>query len=226
MDPNHCGGCGARCPAGRSCRAGACQPAPTVQYARLLPPAEVVWVDACSIPGHQELLSQVDDRNEVRPLPFAFEFWGVQLPAGSNLNISSNGWIELGGATSSSVTTGRIPDSAAPNNVLAVYWSDLIMRMGVCVATVGAAPTRRLVVEWNDAMSYRGRSGDLTFEAVLYEGTNVVDYLYQTMNGSIISPIGIENGTGVAAVFACRDGTGGCLPAGGDRIRFAPMPAM
>ncbi len=45
----------------------------------------------------------------------------------------------------------------------------------------GSAPNRVLTVEWDNMAVYQNTSPDLNFQLKLYEGTGVIEYLYETM---------------------------------------------
>ena len=52
--------------------------------------------------------------------------------------------------------------------------------MGVCVATVGVAPSRAVVVEWRDVLLQPARHPQ-DFEVVLNEGSTAIDLLYRVV---------------------------------------------
>jgi hypothetical protein len=111
---------------------------------------------------------------------FDFVFNGVTY---SQCRISPDGWIRLGGGEatnqfSNSVTsTTNIPK-------LYPYWDDLATGTNGNVSTlvVGTAPNRIFVVEWFVTVP-RNTTGaaNSTFQALLYEGTNRVEYRYGAM---------------------------------------------
>jgi hypothetical protein len=99
------------------------------------------------------------------------------------------------------------------------------------VATVGAAPNRRLVAQWNDAGFYPAPDAatHLTFEVVLSESTQTVEVLYNTMTAAT------SRGTGASATVGVQESTGtrfdlvGYNTAGvanaGNGFRWAPTTA-
>ena len=78
------------------------------------------------------------------------------------------------------------------------------------VRTVGAAPNRQFVVEWSNMGVLNQNSADtgavLTFEAVLYESTNYIQFLYQSAGGpdsdGSTATIGFQNSARTQAVLA------------------------
>jgi len=65
------------------------------------------------------------------------------------------------------------------------YWSDLTFQGpgggAVYYQSQGAAGSRRFIVEWSNAYS-QGSANPVTFEAVLYEGSNKILFQYQAVN--------------------------------------------
>jgi hypothetical protein len=196
----------------------------TPTYLQGTPPSAVVWVDACAAAGHTEYLAGADDGSARVALPFAFRYWGLGVASGAMINITSNGWIGMDGASSAALG-GTVPSATAPNAVVAPFWGDNYNRRAQCVALVGAAPDRRWVVEWND--SHYCCTDDpaihLSYEVVLTETSNTIDFLYDTMMGVRAQTVGLENQDGTLGVNACG-AAATCAPATGTRIRFTPSP--
>ncbi|MDB4931918.1 MAG: hypothetical protein JWM10_4402 [Myxococcaceae bacterium] len=190
-------------------------------YRRTEAPAEAAYVDACAAPGARRALQNVNDAQVSDAVPFPFRYWGAAV---SVVNIASNGFINFDGANSAA-TSGLIPDRAAPNGVIAAYWLDLITRdSGVCIATVGAAPNRRFVVQWDDAAYYPARTGNLSFEIVLNEGTNAIDMLYPSLGAPTANvTLGLESGDGMDGAVLCS-ASAACPIASGARVRWLPTP--
>lgn len=222
-DRNNCNVCGMTCAAGEVCYMSMCTTAPPTRYMQVTPPAgTVAFIDACAAPGHTEHLPTRDDGSERVPLPFPFRYWATDHPAGTQVNVCTNGWMSLDGSTLASLS-GTVPSATTPNAVLAPHWGDNYTRGPICVATVGTAPNRQFVVQWNDT-HYCCTPGTVsnTYEVILTEGSNVIDFVYETMSGTRAQTMGIENQTGTMGINAC--GTGTCIPATGQRVRFLPIP--
>lgn len=204
-----------------------CPPCATPCY-RTVPQPRPTFIDACSLPGRQTLLSAADDQSARVQVPFQFRYWSTMLAAGTPINVSTNGWInaQLPPSTLSSLS-GTIPGAAQPNAVIAPYWSDVVTRGGMCLATVGAAPARRWIVMWNDVYHYGSAVADggatqhLTFEVVLYEGSHAIEFAYQRMDGAGPVTVGIENYAGDVGVSGCPGTTNTrCVPAANSAVRF------
>jgi hypothetical protein len=140
-------------------------------------------------------------------LPFAFNFFGAPV---TQYSAQTNGMMQLfaaGAAVSSTAYANvAIPTAGAPDGFLAPFWDDLTpsgsTTAHLSAATFGTAPNRHLTVEWS-AMALLGSTTELlTFQAHLFEGSNVVEYHYCGMAaGSTLATggsatIGIEDPTG------------------------------
>ncbi|MDW8292836.1 MAG: peptidase S8, partial [Anaerolineae bacterium] len=113
-------------------------------------------------------------------LPFAFSFYGISSTV---IRVGNNGGI-LFGTTGGDVPFGNAPLTAtsAPDFFIAPFWDDIDSDFGnVYFKTVGTAPNRRFVVEWHNRPHYNlgSGSGGVTFQLILYEGTNAIKFQYQ-----------------------------------------------
>jgi hypothetical protein len=222
VDPSNCNACGNTCAAGQSCRLGACLTLPT-RYFEITPSAtDAPWVDACAAADHATILASVDNASMLVPLPFAFRYWATDRPAGALIDVSSNGWIGMDGLASSA-PSGTIPSATLPNAVIAAHWGDLLTTAGgVCVATVGTAPNRLWVAEWN-ATYHPAGAELLSFEIVLHESSGVIDVIFGTLTPPIAAHVtGVEDPMGINAIGGCA--AGACTPASDSRYRFNPRP--
>jgi hypothetical protein len=224
----NCGACGTVCPAGMPyCSRGACIIAPLVRYARSMAPAAITdYVNACGMPGVTTMLGLTDDGSVRVPLTFNFRYWAADLMAGAMVNVCSNGFISLDGVANSSLG-GSVPSAVTPNATIAAFWGDNMNRAsGQCIATVGAAPSRRQVFQWNDAhyCCTDDPAVHTSYEVILNEG-GTIDVLYQRMDGTRSQSVGIENQTGTMGVSGCPDGTSyTCAPTTGMTVRYVPAP--
>jgi hypothetical protein len=174
-----------------------CESRPGGPYARS--PSLAAWVDACAAPGAVTVLAGADEGLANVPIPFAFSYWGVPYRA---VNVMANGVLQFSFSPSQWVNT-TLPAPSAPNAVLA-FWDDLLLRGGVCAATVGASPNQRSVIEWVDAGFYPALdpATHLTFEVQLSEVDQTVDVLYDTLEGGgalssgSSATIGVQEGGG------------------------------
>lgn len=229
-------GCGTRTPlfdpaddpwaADASADAARCDGPCPAGYIITVPPASQPFIDACGVSGAAAVLPNVDDNSVRLPLSFAFTYWGRPIAAGSQINVTSNGWFGMTG-TSTTALQGTIPGS--PTNAIAPFLVDLITRPAMCVATIGVAPQRQFVVEWLTVGYYANRTASLTFEAVLHETTNTIDFLYATMDGATppnyFPAVGLNGASAAEGSAVCAGRPGLCASIStGTRIRFVPTP--
>lgn len=136
------------------------------------------------------------------PIGFTFNFYGKDY---TNFSVSTNGFVLLGDNCQGGWTfvNAAIPNPAFPNGIVAPFWEDLKPVSGAVLRyqTFGSAPSRYLVVEWNGAAVYLDFDHPVTFQAILYEGTNDIKFQYLSMvhnqygDGSSAS-VGIEDDKG------------------------------
>ena len=108
-------------------------------------------------------ISNCDDCSEDFVMPIDFTFYGTTYPQGTNVQVSSNGYIQFpDGSTMAPWTDDLYPGGGG------IRWS-----------VYGSAPNRQLVVSWNDLLRFgEWSAGRVTFEVVLTEGTNEILYQY------------------------------------------------
>jgi hypothetical protein len=232
-DAANCGACGTMCPMGQVCSAGRCVTTPTTRYRRATSTAGITYVDACAAMGAQTLMASADGQAARAALPFPFRFWATDIGAMQQVNIASSGWLNLRGGMETN-RTGTIPSVLAPNGVIAPYWRDARNRTGVCVATVGMSPNRRWVVEWREAGEIVGADAGVggvndatrwTYEVILTEGTNTIDFVYPRLDGVRQAQVGIENINGTPGISGCPDDTVfGCTPFPNYIVSFDQIP--
>jgi hypothetical protein len=125
----------------------------------------------------------VDDSSNTVTLPFTFNYMNVGFTA---LGVSSNGMLNpnSNNANFSNNTNGVV-------NALFPFWDDLTTGTDGSVKTkvFGTAPNRKFVVEWKDNLFNDGSSLSstykVTFQAWLFEGSNVIQYVYGNNIGAV-----------------------------------------
>ncbi len=165
----------ALCVSAASGGASTCQPPPYV----FSDDPTAAFVDACATGRSLRAgLSGLDDGHPATALslPFAFPFYGTSY---SSARPSTNGYLVFGSTAPIDAYSGTLPRSdevalAAP------YFVDVLLgsTSDLCVATVGAAPSRRFVVEWSDVGLIAEPTAHLTFEVVLEETTHAIGFVY------------------------------------------------
>lgn len=134
---------------------------------------------------------------------FTFVYEGVNY---TQFKMSSNGFISLNTTGTSAQTTNDFTAAIANSRpVIAPLWDDLDGATPTSslasYEVTGVAPNRVLTVEWRN-WEWNWNSGTtpvISFQAKLYETTNVIEFVYRQENGAVASgsaSIGIGSATG------------------------------
>ncbi len=151
-----------------------------------------------------------DDCGVIVPIGFTFNLY---TSSAIDAGISSNGYLGLSGDLAD-FSNDCIPNASTPNNIICPFWDDLISTCNyadILYQTFGSAPNRTFVVEWvNNKFFNDCNSPSLTFEAILYEGSNSILFQYLNMTGSTrangdSATVGIENIDGTVGLqYSCE----------------------
>ncbi|NJN54581.1 MAG: hypothetical protein HC804_07380 [Anaerolineae bacterium] len=133
------------------------------------------------ISGSGTPLGLADDGEANVTMPFQFTYYGVTSDL---VRIGNNGGILF------ATTTGEIDfsNTALPNaaHPLAIfpYWDDIDSETGdVYYETMGSAPNRMFIVQWNDRPHFPGPGvSGVTFQVVLFETTNEILFQYADLD--------------------------------------------
>ena len=169
-----------------------------------------------------------DQMSTVKPIGFTFNFFGQNF---TNFYISSNGLITFSANMPASPVYGAaIPSSSDPDNFIALAWNDLNPQnagSSISYFTTGILPNRKLVVKYNTS-HYGGTSYPFIVQAILYEGSNVIEIHTTTISnasafdGSATTTQGVENINGSHGVpVPGRNGV--VFSASNDAYRFTPF---
>lgn len=117
-----------------------------------------------------------DGYYDLIPIGFTFVYMGQFY---TQVSASTNGWMTLGQYASTAPTNNLT--SGTPRPVIAPLWDDLQMANGTLVyRTDGNAPNRVFTIEWNNVRWYYSVSTPtISFQVKLYEGTGVIQFIYQ-----------------------------------------------
>jgi hypothetical protein len=131
--------------------------------------------------GTTELVGPDSDSGVSPVVPIGFDFWFVGSRQ-TQFSANANGLMRLGPFVVATASTNNLT-SATNTPQVAPYWDDL--RTGtngkVHYKVVGAAPNRRLVVEWLNMQVPRtiaGTPGGGTFQCFLYESTGRFEFVF------------------------------------------------
>ena len=147
------------------------------------------------------------------PIGFLFNYYGADC---SQVGITNNGIIRPYEGTKE--WNSRPIGSSNIHNFIAPFWDDLVTwgsDSAIYYQVMGEAPNRKFVVEWfdnqhrSDPPSGTSPSG-ITFEAILYEGTNDIKFQYKNVdfgsdfyNNGASATVGIEgpDGRGLQCLY-------------------------
>jgi hypothetical protein len=109
-------------------------------------------------------------------LPFSFTLFETSY---GNIGISSNGLLTFGG-TDSTFTNNDLSVGLAS---IAPFWDDMrtdAAGANVYTQTLGPVGSRQFVIQWEDLTFFSGGvdTDRLTFQAILFEGTNNIRFNY------------------------------------------------
>jgi uncharacterized repeat protein (TIGR01451 family) len=148
----------------------------------------------------------------------------------SSMIFSVNGTLEPGGASGvfTSFANQNLPDSLAPNNILAPFWRDLDQSSGgeMYIAVLSGGGAQWTIYEW-EAVPHWGGTDTVTMQVWIgNNGTPVegdIHYTYGNMdNPAAGGTVGAENDSGTVGVSYFYDGTG-TAPVAGDELRVSNL---
>lgn len=172
------------------------------------------FVDISGAAGGTSVLAGTDDATAVLNLPFPFQFYSQTYTLAC---VSSNGALYL--ITNASACSGfndfanvDLTSATPPNDLAALlpFWMDLTFQVpgsgSVFYETLGTPGSRRCVVQWNNAYP-QGSANPVTFQLILFEGSNNILFQYETVNLGQANPasngglatIGIHNSGGLSS---------------------------
>ncbi len=138
-----------------------------------------------------------DEGTAAIPLGFDFTYYGTTY---SEFYIASNGYVSFSGNGMNVYTPTAIPESSEPNDMIAIAWDDLSPNQGGAVRyeTVGTAPNRKLVVEF-DEVPYYNSTIVVTTQLHLFEESNRIEIHSASIPSNTLTQ-GVENASGTDAL--------------------------
>ncbi len=141
-----------------------------------------------------------DDSRMTVALPENFEWYGIEY---NQITICTNGWTCFGSATTSDHTVDTIPDTYAPQNVMAICYMDLYCSSSSSEILYQDMGDGFFVVSYIDVY-------ELGYSSILFSMQIVIDfnrssvkynYLNVTPSSYREGVVGIENNTGTIGLF-------------------------
>lgn len=147
------------------------------------------------------------------PIGFTFRFYGVDA---STVGVSANGYLSFG-LNLGAAANASFPNSALPNALIAPFWDDLAPESAGSIRyeTRGVAGARRTIVQWTSVPRFLSTVPN-TFQVVLYETSNCIEFRYESTDPAATASRGLENQTGNAGLTLPG------LPASNSCVRLCP----
>lgn len=150
------------------------------------------WIEI-SETGTEVLPNSDDSVTESIDLGFFFNFYGTDY---SQLAIANNGLLFSAGTTWQYVND-PITQSPGVHGFIAPFWDDIVTYNPtgtIYYETRGTTPNRIFIVEWYDNQHYGSSDNGITFEAILYEGSNNIKFQYNDVDfGNVYNAVGGDN---------------------------------
>jgi len=120
----------------------------------------------------------------IQTIGFDFKFYGNTY---SDVYVCTNGFLNFGTCYPEFANV-CIPDSPVPDDMIAPFWDDLDLSnfggASVYYQLQGGAPERELIVEWYKVPHIEDSASRLTFQAILFEGSNEILCQYNSLTDS------------------------------------------
>ena len=163
------------------------------------------------IDAHTDTFLYADDGTMTLPLPFPFTFYGTTY---TDVHVSSNGNLQFANDNPQFFNECMYSSPVAEmGDMIAPFWDDLDLTFYgyLETTTVGDAPNRIFVIEWDNIPPFQAEPEDaVTFEVQLFEGSNDIVFLYEDVisfersNGRSAT-IGLQSeAQGVSLQYGCN----------------------
>jgi uncharacterized repeat protein (TIGR01451 family) len=143
------------------------------------------WIEISSS-GTEVLPSSDDEYTDLINMGFFFNYYGTDY---TQIKVGNNGLLFEDVPTSQYVNQ-PITQTPSVHGFIAPFWDDIVTwgsAGSIYYQTVGEGPNRRFAVEWKDNQHYHSSTSGITFEAILYEGSNNILFQYQDVNFGVVS---------------------------------------
>ena len=128
-------------------------------------------------------VTQSDDNTIALPLPFTFNFWGIDYSGTAYLNM--NGFLRFQNGTPGSPWFPPSYPNGTYTNTLAINHTDMSPNNGglITYGTNGVSPNRVFIIQYDTVPFYSG-SGTASFQLQLHETTNEIRIITTNFNPS------------------------------------------
>jgi subtilisin family serine protease len=151
------------------------------------------WTDIAGVGTPIAGLTGDDQNAGPVAIGFPFPFYGGSF---SSVRVTTNGWLSFTNTTTD-FSNDPVPNTGAPENLIAPFWDDLDFRGAVHAHSYNDGT--RFIVQWTDVDRHSTTElpspAHLTFQAILYPNGRIV-FQYLTVSGFLTSAtIGTQNAT-------------------------------
>ncbi len=156
------------------------------------------WTDISAV-GTPTFGAYSDDGNRGPfPVGFDFPFYGNTF---SEFRVCSNGWLSFT-SSATTYTNQPLPNAGGPENLLAVFWDDMVVDPSDLGEIYYHYDGEKLIVQFEIRRIGQGSPPYYSMQALLYPNGNIV-YQYNTLGATTNSAtIGIQNATNDDALMA------------------------
>jgi hypothetical protein len=136
------------------------------------------------------------------PIGFTFNYNGTNY---TTISASANGWVTLGQNITTTSSTNAI-STGGNRPVLAVLYEDLniVSSANFTYTTTGTAGSQVFTLQWANLLwDYAAIAPSLSMQIKLYEGTNIIEYVYRQETGAVQL-----NNSGGASIGITKNTTG------------------
>jgi hypothetical protein len=157
------------------------------------------WVDASAGTN----LGIGDDTYYSVSTPFAISYYGVNYAAGTNFYVGTNGMMGFDSTDMYSLSPQHLPNSTTPNNLMAIYWDDMIGFSGDHLYSYvsGSAPDRTWVISYDPWHKYYISGNAIQFQVQIMENDgsfdNLICYQYKDTTAGDSSDHGASESAGI-----------------------------
>lgn len=122
-------------------------------------------------------------------LGFTFNYYGTEF---TEIRICTNGFLTFENTTSAPWNNPGIPNSAAPNALIAPFWDDHNPNLAGTIYYLADTETDRFIVQYDDVARYGNPDQRQTFQAILTPDGDIV-FQYRQLSDTSGCTVGIEN---------------------------------
>ena len=134
-----------------------------------------------------------DDVVGTAAIGFTFNYFGTNY---STAYISTNGFLSFDASAGAGCCSGQVlPNTAAPNNVIAIDWMDLNTSNGGTIDYFNLSSPNRFVVRFTNVATYSS-SGTVSGEIILYQSGVIEVHNTSITTAGTTQTQGIENSSG------------------------------